>query len=78
MNEDKLFVSVYPNPCRDFVSVHAPGCLLSLYNSLGQKLREERLTENQSLINMVNYPQGIYVIHLRNSQAMKYIKIIKQ
>jgi len=73
-----FFVSVYPNPCRNFVCVHANGCILSLYNSLGQKLHQQQLTENTSLINMNKYPEGVYFISLQNSQTIKRIKIIKR
>jgi hypothetical protein len=75
---DELFVSVYPNPCNDFVYIHANACWLSVYNSLGQKLKEQYLTENHSQIDMNNYPKGIYFIHLRNNQITKHFKLIKQ
>ncbi|MDR2410345.1 MAG: T9SS type A sorting domain-containing protein [Bacteroidales bacterium] len=75
---DELFVSVYPNPCRNFVYIHANACRLSVYNSLGQKLKEQYLTENHSQIDMNNYPKGIYFIHLQNNHTTKYFKLIKQ
>ncbi len=75
---NELSISAYPNPCKDFIYIHAKGCKLSLYNNLGQKLTEQYLIENQSQINICNYPAGIYFIHLQNSQAEKCIKIVKQ
>jgi hypothetical protein len=73
-----LSVSVYPNPCSDFVYIHARDCLLSIYNSLGQKLKEQHLRENHVQIAVNNYPKGIYFIHLQNNQTIKHFKLIKQ
>ena len=75
---DEIVVSAYPNPCRDFIYVHANSYNLSIYNSLGQKLYEQQLTENTSTIDMSSFMRGIYFIHLQNHKTKKYIKIIKQ
>lgn len=77
-NYNELVVSIYPNPCRNFIYIHANGCNLSIYNSLGQKLHQQQLTENTSKIDMSKYREGIYFIHLQNNKAKKCIKIIKQ
>lgn len=77
-NYKEWVVSIYPNPCREFIYIHANGCNLSIYNSLGQKLHQQQLTENTSKIDMNKYIEGIYFIHLQNNKAKKCIKIIKQ
>ena len=74
---EKLFVSVYPNPCRDFVYIHAKDCNLLLYNSLGQKLHQQQVTENVFQLDMNNYPEGVYFIHLQNDRSKKCVKIVK-
>ena len=77
-SHDEFFVSVYPNPCKDFIYIHANDCNLSLYNSIGQLLHQQKLTENISRLEMNKYPEGVYFIHLQNNQTKKSIKIIKQ
>ena len=71
-------VSVYPNPCKNFVYVHAKDCNLSLYNSLGQKLYQQQLTENTFQVDMSNYLQGVYFLYLQNNKTRKCVKIVKQ
>jgi hypothetical protein len=75
---DSPVVYVYPNPCNHFVNIHASGYRLVLYNSLGQKLMEQHLTDDLSQIKMNHYPKGIYRIILQNNQTIKHIKLIKQ
>jgi hypothetical protein len=76
--DHQLVVSVYPNPCSDFVYIHAEEGQFCLYNISGQKLTEQQLTENVFRIDMGKYPAGVYFIHLRNHRITKYIKLIKQ
>ena len=69
----------YPNPCADFVNVtNCKNSLLQLYNSFGQKIYEQNMTEEQTKINMNGYPSGIYIIRIQNKKYNRSIKIIKK
>ena len=73
-----FFVSIYPNPCQNFIYIHANGCHLSLYSNIGQKLYQKLLSENTAKIDISDYPAGVYIIHLQNDKSKKSIKIVKQ
>jgi hypothetical protein len=74
---DDFFVSVYPNPCKSVLYVHAKGCKLSIHNSIGQPLHQQILTENSSQIDMSGYADGVYFVYLCNGLSKKCLKVVK-
>ena len=72
-------IKVYPNPCSDFVTVaNCKNSSLQLYNSFGQKIYEQPVSEEQTRINMNGYSSGIYIIRIQNKKYNRGIKIIKK
>lgn len=68
----------YPNPCSDIVTItNCKNSLLQLYNSFGQKLHEQTVSEEYTSINMTNYPSGLYIVSIQNGENKRGIKIIK-
>jgi len=74
-NPEKDF-TVYPNPARDFVnfSISNPG-KYSIYNHMGQLMREIYLEESISGVDVSDWEKGIYYIF--NADKSEYNKFIK-
>jgi hypothetical protein len=70
-NEDNRLL-LFPNPCGDYVIVYfntieqGHNGNLILYDIIGKELDRIRLdyTQNQRVINLLNYPDGTYLIRL--------------
>jgi hypothetical protein len=79
---DIQILQVYPNPATDMVLVKLndgskTGCLLDVFNQVGQKLMTTRITSSSFLLNISSLPRGIYFIRLRNGQQGNSVKLVK-
>jgi hypothetical protein len=78
-----LSVSAYPNPTTDYLTLSIGGFDISnlsyhLYDMNGKLLRNEKLTGNETQINMSNYvPSTYFVKVITGNQTIKTFKIIK-
>ena len=72
-------LKIYPNPTNDFINIeideeHSNDFIVSIYNSLGIKVRE---TWNENTISVEDLPSGIYFINVMSedcSQTRKFLK----
>ena len=77
-------VSLYPNPAKDKVTISVPqGLALNgnyeVYNALGQKISNAKVSsENDLIINTNNYQTGIYFINLTIGEYSKTLRFIKE
>ncbi|WP_233188663.1 T9SS type A sorting domain-containing protein [Tenacibaculum sp. SG-28] len=71
-------VTVTPNPTTSNVKILiSDGLLQSLavYTILGKKiLTKENINENQFVIPLANYPQGMYIVKVNDRVVKKVIK----
>lgn len=81
----ELALAVYPNPTNNALSVAFSGdgkssLMLTLHNSLGSEIRQQKLTSNQeNTISMAEYPAGVYIITIKDQkEILRSFKIIKQ
>lgn len=76
-------VQVFPNPAENILYIRSPQVLemeiISLYDILGNKVRSiPSLYANEISIDIADLKDGLYFLHLKNSnQVSKSIKIIK-
>ena len=78
-----LSISAYPNPTTDYLQLKVESEKLAsltyqLYDMQGKLLQNEKLTGNQTRIDMKNYALSSYFVKvLNNSKEIKVFKIIK-
>lgn len=58
-------VAIYPNPAKDVMTVKAENISsVVIYNSIGQKVFEQKLDSNEAVINMGDFMSGIYMVRV--------------
>lgn len=73
-------VQVWPNPIKDKVTVTADDKKyqkIAIYNTVGRRLQELKITSKQSIIDFVNYPAGIYIFKLMGSGGIQTLRARK-
>ncbi|HEX8516769.1 MAG TPA: T9SS type A sorting domain-containing protein [Bacteroidia bacterium] len=75
---------VYPNPGHYQITIEFPadfikGSTLSLKNSLGQTIQSFTLngSDNKVLVDVNEYPRGVYIILLQNEGNIRVKKFVK-
>ena len=74
-------LSVFPNPCTDYVSIHSAGNdEWTLTNLQGKVVMRTELKEGNNVLNVNELPKGIYLGIIRNkiNGATSSGKIIKE
>jgi hypothetical protein len=75
-------LKVYPNPARDKITLELMGnhgeCSLSVLNSLGNEVLNDRFFKNNKTINIFDLPKGFYFLRLQSSTTVTVGKIIKE
>ena len=74
-------IKVYPNPVKDnlyinFGNVDFRASQIQLYNSLGQKVYENEVTNSEMIIPIVNYSKGIYFLKVNSYNQQLTKKVI--
>ncbi|MCZ8197164.1 MAG: S8 family serine peptidase [Flavobacterium sp.] len=79
-NESKDF-NIYPNPVTNYFSVQLPNSIenvsISVYNSLGQNVLENKLSNSNSKISLEGFESGVYVYKIEANNFSKTGKISK-
>ena len=69
--ENKLNTKVYPNPATNqFILSNTYAETITLYNTLGVKVKEQKLNANQNIIYKGSLPNGVYFYHLNSDNAL--------
>ena len=66
-------ISVYPNPSNDLINIKLDDNQLSkieLYDITGKLLFKKNLKANNYVLNIANYPSGIYLLKIFNQNSM--------
>ena len=73
---------IYPNPASDFVTVSLPSKFelgtVVLYTLLGQKILEQKVTPQSSIISLKTLEKGMYFYKMESVGLTKTGKILKQ
>jgi serine protease AprX len=74
--------SFYPNPVKDELHLRMPSTFsqveVLIYNQLGQKVLNQRISEDSKTINVSGLPTGIYLIKFTTEITSQTFKFIKQ
>ena len=74
-------LQLFPNPTRDklrFSKTEADVHEVVIYNAFGQALRRERLSPNQTSIDVSDLPAGLYLLELRSERTTTTARWLKQ
>lgn len=73
-------IQVYPNPANDVINVKANTVinLVQLYDVQGRILTTKLNHENTAVLNLSNYPSGVYFIQVSTENGVKTEKVIKK
>ncbi len=75
-------VKIYPNPAQDKVNINIPNIgigdySVSIYDVLGNEVKQAKIQESNSIINIENLETGIYMLKiLNNGVVVKFEKLI--
>ncbi len=72
--------TIYPNPTSDFLNIISPDNKLfelTIYNAIGEIIYKVQAASNYRL-STINFPNGIYFIHMRKEDKFFTKKVIKQ
>lgn len=73
---------IYPNPASDFVTVSLPAKFemgtVFIYSILGQKIFEQKITSQSSIISLKALEKGMYLYKMESIGFSKTGKIVKQ
>lgn len=68
-------IGFYPNPTSDFIYINTKNKhATNIYNNSGKLIS----TSNESIINIVDFPRGIYIIEIVSKSGTERHKLIKQ
>ncbi|MCC6187295.1 MAG: T9SS type A sorting domain-containing protein [Chitinophagaceae bacterium] len=81
MENDEQQLSIYPNPCQDFVVLkhRADQHQLRIYNTMGQIVLEHKLSPTkEEKIQLQQLVTGIYIVEIEDSQhQLQRTKLMK-
>lgn len=80
IDEQKIKLSVYPNPANTFVHVDASENILSytLYETTGRRIKTQTINSTQAVIDLQKEACGSYILELTTSSGIIQQMIIKQ
>jgi hypothetical protein len=71
-----LPLDVFPNPAVDEINIHATNGQLQIFNAHGQLVQSARIGKQPIAIS--HLPKGLYILHLRENNAVRTAKLIKK
>jgi len=72
-----LSIFISPNPTSTSIQIHLPSnqqTTLSIFNPLGEKVREEKISGEDVTIDVSDLPQGVYVVRTEKEVIGKFVK----
>lgn len=78
-NQNEI-IAVYPNPVKDFFVVkQAIGKRLTVYSPLGNKIHEQKILDEEELIESKHWDNGVYILLIYDKNEVKFTdKLIKK
>jgi len=77
INFNKEKIDIFPNPSSKVLFIRAKEILLKdykIYNTKGQLVKSNIFSQNQKSINIMNLPNGIFMLKLNDFKVFKFIK----
>ena len=72
-----LRITIVPNPTSTTITLSLPSnqnTILSIFNLLSEKVKEEKVTGNQVTMDVSSLPQGLYLVRTENNVVGKFVK----
>jgi len=82
--ESDIIVSIYPNPCSDFINLNIINTTddldITLISAAGQHMKMMKVSKEDKTIsiNMANYPSGVYFLRIISDVQVVTSKIVKK
>jgi uncharacterized protein (TIGR02145 family) len=78
--DDYVQFSIYPNPANDWIKIRLENITkmdLSIYRPDGKLMLTRQLNQQETIIDIRDFPEGIYILSVKSSQGIMQKKIIK-
>ncbi len=79
--EQPNLVKVFPNPTSNQLTIvqqeYFADSRYELYNILGEKISQQKLSENTTIVECSNFADGIYFLHIFGNGKQQVIKVVK-
>ena len=73
----ELWVSLFPNPARDRVTVKAEGlCEIAVYDVAGRQVRCQVVEGNEAQVDLSGLNQGVYFFRISTEQGCLLQKVV--
>jgi len=76
-DDEEISVSIFPNPTSTTITLSLPSnqnAILSIFNLLGEKVKEEKVTGREVTMDVSSLPQGLYLVRMENGVVGKFVK----
>ena len=71
--ENNSTISIFPNPVRDELNIIGGQGQATIYNLLGQPVKQFTINTEQSTINVTDLPSGQYILHIQSREIGRTI-----
>jgi len=76
IDENKTQLKIYPNPTKGIVTIQGEGLTwISVYNTLGQCVLWKELTNSNTMLDLQNLPQGLYLLRITTTSGERIERI---
>jgi hypothetical protein len=65
---------IYPNPVQDVLTIENAEGFATIYNTLGQPLRQIEINNTKYFLSTDDLPKGIYTLHVRRADGTAVVK----
>jgi hypothetical protein len=78
VTKDKILI--YPNAVKDYFMIkHATGKRMTIYGTVGEKVLEKDIADENESIAVTSLPSGLYIVRIsEKNRLVKTIKMIKE
>jgi hypothetical protein len=76
MNLTSFEIKISPNPTTTLIQLHLPSSLtiLSIFNLLGEKVKEQKVTTQEVTMDVSELPAGMYLVKTEKEMVGKFVK----
>ncbi|MFC2137800.1 T9SS type A sorting domain-containing protein [Bacteroidota bacterium] len=83
IKQEIMGFDLFPNPVSNDLIIQLKGnfegnTYVNLYNSIGKKVLEKTLLDNENILDFKDIPSGVYIIYLTSNEGIIVRKIIKK
>lgn len=80
---DKQFITVYPNPAKDQLTIQLNGnystnAFIELIDISGRIISRQNITNTNERINVANIPAGIYTVRFTDNGKTELVRVVKE